>query len=111
MSKKVTYEYLDYMPKKQRAMSMKPSEGYRRVNVGIQTIIPPRLYISPAIAASHRLSLLDFPRILYMPHVIFFLVTGLTIFISLGLRYIQPEDNFAFGLRRYLCPNPPPIED
>ena len=102
MKKKVTYEYLDYVPKKQRAMSMKESEGYSKVNVGIQTIIPPRHYIPPVIAASHRLSLLDFPRVLYMPHTIFFLLVGLTIFISIGLRYTDYEPDFSVSMRRGL---------
>ena len=101
MKSKVSYEYLDYVPKKQRAMSFKLSEGYSKVNVGIQTIIPPRHYISPVIAASHRLSLLDFPRVLYMPHTLFFLMLGLTIFIGLGVQYKEPESDFSVSLKRY----------
>ena len=102
MTRKITYEYLDYVPKRQRAMSLKESENYEKVNVGMQTIIPPRHYIPPAIAASHRLSLLDFPKIFYMPHVIFFLILGLSIFVSIGFHYVTYEPDFAVSARRYV---------
>jgi len=102
MKKKVAYEYLDYVPKKQRAMSLKHSENYSKVSIGIQTIIPPRNYIPPIIAASHRLSLLDFPKILYMPHVVFFLILGLSIFVGIGFRYVAYEPDFSVSVRRYV---------
>jgi len=102
MSRKVTYEYLDYVPKKQRAMSMKLSETHTKVNVGIQTIIPPRHYIPPAIAASHRLSLLDFPKVLYMPHTVFFTTIGLILFFAIGFQYKDPEPDFSVSIRRGL---------
>lgn len=101
MERKVTYEYLDYVPKKHRAMSLKLSESYSKVNIGIQTIIPPRSYIPPAIAASHRLSLLDFPRIMYMPHVVFFLILGLSLFVGAGFQHVAYEPDFSVSVKRY----------
>ena len=100
MQRKVTFEYLDHIPKRVRAQSLKEEEGYSKVNVGIQTIIPPRNYISPVIAASHRLSVLDFPRIMYMPHTILFLILGLSAFIGIAFQYTEADTPFVYSLRR-----------
>ena len=101
MQRKFTYEYLDDSTKHDRAQSMVAPETQQRMNVGIQTIIPPKDYISPVIAASHRLSLLDFPRFLYMPHTILFLVIGLSILLMEAFKSSEESLPFINYFRRY----------
>ncbi len=100
MERKSAYEYIDDVPRRERAKSMELASIHSRANVGIQTIIPPRNYISPAIAASHRLSLLDYPKFLYMPHILFFLAVSLSATIYLGFRCNDPDQPFIYTIRR-----------
>jgi len=96
---KVNPIYLD-SPLRGRSNSQVFSQKYTKVNIGIQTIIPPRNYISPAIAASHRLALLDFPKLFYMPHTVTFLVLNLCIFLYFGLKHIEENTPFAYQFQR-----------
>ncbi len=103
MQRKYTVEYLDKMGGGTRASGSKmPQESNsKRMHVGIQAIIPPRNYISPTIAAGHRLSLLDFPRFLYMPHTLIFLVLGIVIVLVLAFRSHDEGLPFFYYMRRY----------
>ena len=74
----------------------------KKKDVGIQSIIPPRDYIPPAIAATHRLSLLDFPRFLYMPHTVSFLILGMIIVLFLAFRSNEDSLPFLYYVRRYI---------
>ena len=78
-------------PSRERSYSQTIKDHYRKVNIGIQTIIPPRSYIAPSIAASHRLSLLDYPKFLYMPHTLTFLVLGLSIILYFSIKSDIPD--------------------
>ena len=97
------FEYLDEFPKRIRAQSMLPESDCRRVNVGVQSIIPPRQYISPLIASSHKLSQLDFPKFLYMPHTILFLVIGIGLLLSQAFASNEEDLPFMYYFKRYLC--------
>lgn len=79
---------------------MKEAEHYRRANVGIQTIIAPRNYIPPIVAASHQLPLLDYPKFLYKPHTVFFLVLTLAITIYFAFSPVEADIPFVNSLRR-----------
>ena len=50
-------------------------------NVGIQTIIPSRLYIPPAMLATHKLQVKDYPKFLYTSHTIFFMLAFAILYI------------------------------
>ena len=104
MERRTSYEYLDNVPKKERAQSLLASSRFSKISVGIQTIVAPRNYISPAIAASHQLSLLDYPKLLYMPHTVFFLVLSLALVIYYAFRYNEPDAPFISCFRHSIIP-------
>ncbi len=102
--RKATLEYLDEAegsPRRTRAQSVQVQQPSAKGSVGVQTIIPPRNYVYPAVASSHRLSLLDFPKFLYMPHTVTFLVLGLLSFIYVSWKHNDPDQPFIYTLRRY----------
>jgi phosphatidylserine synthase 2 len=78
-----SYEFLDvdYI-KKTRAMTLDTSVAKK--SVGIQSIMPPKLYVPPNILATHKLSMIDFPKILYMPHTVFFMLQGVVILLAIA---------------------------
>eukprot|EP01022_Parablepharisma_sp_SALTPOND_P014347 TRINITY_DN1940_c0_g1_i1.p2 TRINITY_DN1940_c0_g1~~TRINITY_DN1940_c0_g1_i1.p2 ORF type:complete len:539 (-),score=20.74 TRINITY_DN1940_c0_g1_i1:1139-2755(-) len=100
MERRTSYEYLDKAPTRERAQSLLASSRFSKMSVGIQTIIPPRNYIPPSIAASHQLSLLDYPKFLYMPHTITFLVLSLVLVIYCAFKYNDAEIPFIYCLQR-----------
>lgn len=99
MSKKVTPIYLD-RHLRVRSLSQTYVGKYSRCNIGIQTIVPPRHYIAPAVAASHRLAFLDFPKLIYMPHTVTFLVLTLCIFIYSAIGQTGEDVPFVYTLQR-----------
>ncbi len=104
MERRTSYEYLDPVPKRERAQSLVAAKRSFKTNVGIQTIVPPRNYIAPAIAASHRLSMLDYPKLLYMPHTVSFLIVSLCIVVYYAFTYNEPDVPFVYCLRRAAIP-------
>ena len=76
------YQYLDKGKNFKKA-----EENYIRASVGIQTIVPPKHYISPRNAADHKLSILDFPKLLYVSHTVSFLTLGLVILFSCSVYF------------------------
>jgi len=108
MERRISYEYLDKPPKRERAQSLlltsKNEMTYSKVNVGIQAIIPPSKYIMPSISASHKLSLLEYPTFLYMPHTITFLIIALTLIGIFAFKYNDHDEPFVYTLRRCVIP-------
>jgi len=99
MNKRIHPIYLDNHLR-ERSHSQNIPGKYSEVNIGIQTIIPPRNYISPAISASHRLALQDFPKIFYMPHTVTFLIISLCIFIYLAFKQTDKDTPFVYEFQR-----------
>lgn len=99
MKKRINPMYLDDHFR-ERSHSQVFTGKYSKVNIGIQTIIPPRHYISPAISASHQLALIDFPRIFYMPHTITFLLISLLIIIYFSFAHTVQDIPFVYEFQR-----------
>jgi hypothetical protein len=75
MTETGNYRYLDKAKSEEH-------KTYKKANVGIQAIIAPKHYIPPTYAASHKLSIIDFPHILYFSHSVTFLFLGMAILFS-----------------------------
>ena len=101
MEKGTQFEYLDYQSR-ERSLSAQFSNIYSKVNVGIQSITPIRVYVMPKIAASHRLSMIDYPKLLYMPHTVTFLILSLALVIYFSLKENSHAEPFLYVLRRLL---------
>lgn len=59
---------------------------HSKKSVGMQTIIPSRFYISPAMLATHKLPIKDYPKFLYTSHTIIFMLAFIVAYIAVADR-------------------------